>query len=136
MAKHPDDAVPEREQLACTLWKCDYRAMDLLSGGDGFGDGSVTWNTLQPVDRMRWIATAQAFEDSHWLTARHDADIAAAKAAGAAEIVARVEGLADEWEEWAGTNLYNLDSEHRSVAKMTMVHVHALRAALTTGGEG
>lgn len=57
---HPDAAVPESEQLACLLWKCHHSAMY------GLGDGSVTWNTLAPVERMWWIKTAENLTDSAW----------------------------------------------------------------------
>lgn len=53
-------------------------------------------------------------------TARHDALVAEAKAAGAAEVVARVEAVLEEHWDWkAGRALHA-----------------AVRAALATGGEG
>jgi hypothetical protein len=58
--KHPDDPVPEDQELACLLWKCHYGAVY------GMGDGSVTWWTLQPVERSWWIGTAERLRDSAW----------------------------------------------------------------------
>lgn len=61
---HPDSPVPIEEQLACTLWKCHKHATE------GIGDGSVTWWTLQPIERMWWVETAVRFREA--LTANPD----------------------------------------------------------------
>lgn len=49
---NPDTPVPPDQRLACALWKCHRIATQ------GPGDGSVTWWTLQPIERARWIDTA------------------------------------------------------------------------------
>jgi hypothetical protein len=74
--RHPDADVPEREHLACLLWKCHHSATY------GIGDGSVTWNTLQPVERSWWIKTAENFTDSAW----HAEQIAKVKAKAFSEV--------------------------------------------------
>lgn len=55
---HPDRPVPVDQQLGCTLWKC-YR-----NATQGMGDGSMTWWTLQPIERMWWLDTAERFREA------------------------------------------------------------------------
>ena len=64
---HPDSTpVPEDEQLAALLWKCEHSAGNRLSGGDGIGDGSVSWWTLQPIERQLYKMMAENLEASDW----------------------------------------------------------------------
>lgn len=60
----PDAPVPAEEQLACTLWKCHENATQ------GIGDGSISWWTIQPIEREWWRRTADNFRDA--LTANPD----------------------------------------------------------------
>jgi hypothetical protein len=52
------DSVPVEQRLACTLWKCHENAVQ------GPGDGSVTWWTLQPIERQWWLRTADFLRDA------------------------------------------------------------------------
>ena len=56
--RNPDREVPPSQLLACTLWKCHEFATQ------GPGDGSITWWTLTPFERMWWGLTADYFRDS------------------------------------------------------------------------
>ena len=56
--RHPDSPVPDDQQFACLLWKAHRNATQ------GIGDGSVTWWTLQPVERMWWIETAERLTEA------------------------------------------------------------------------
>jgi hypothetical protein len=60
MSRHADSPVPQEQQLACTLWKAHRIAEQ------GLGDGSVTWWTLQPIERMWWIKTVEKLADAGW----------------------------------------------------------------------
>jgi hypothetical protein len=55
---NPDRPVPQEHRLGCTMWKC-YR-----SATQGAGDGSVTWWTLQPIERMWWIDAAERLRET------------------------------------------------------------------------
>ena len=54
---HPDDPVPPEQELACALWKSYHTA------SYGLGDGSVTWWTLQPLERSWWVLAARQFSE-------------------------------------------------------------------------
>lgn len=53
-----DAPVPPDQQVGCALWKC-YR-----SAVYGIGDGSVTWWTIQPIERRWWLDAADNFLDA------------------------------------------------------------------------
>lgn len=54
-----DATIPVGDLLACALWKC-YRNAHF----GGPGDGTVTWWTLQPVERAMWQDMAAFFRDA------------------------------------------------------------------------
>lgn len=62
MNRNPDSPVPTEQRLACALWKCHRNAVY------GIGDGSVTWWTIQPIERQWWQQTADLFRDALTVT--------------------------------------------------------------------
>lgn len=59
--RNPEDPVPRKDILACTLWKVDQAAND-----DGVvGDGSLSWWTIAPYERSDYRDKAHRLKDAY-----------------------------------------------------------------------